>query len=712
MRFARRLTLLALTLSAVACGGGDSVNSSAPAPVGPQISMQPANQSVNAGQSANFSVTATGTAPLQYQWHKGGAALSGATSASYTTPATTSADTGASFTVTVSNTVGSVTSTAAILIVAAAPQISVQPTNQSVTVGQTASFSVTATGASPLQYQWSRSGAVIAGATSAVYTTAATTASDNGATFSVVVTNSAGTVTSQTATLTVTAAASPPGPDVVTYKYDASRSGQNTAESKLTLTNVSSASFGKLYNLTVDGKVDAQPLFVSSLAIAGTTHDVVFVETEHGSVYAFDANLGTLLWQVSLLASGETTSDERGCGQVTPEIGITATPVIDRSAGAHGTMYVVAMSKDSSANYHQRLHAIDLTTGAELLSGPTEITATYSASSFAPGQYEERAALLLLNGTIYTTWTSHCDIGPYGGWIIAFNQSTLALSATLNVALGASGSGFSSQGPAIWMSGGGPAADSSGNVYLLTANGRFETTLNGGGFPSGGDYGNSFLKLSASGSTLSVADYFAMSGEVAESGGDTDLGSGGILLLPDLTDATGTVRHLSVGAGKDGNIYVVNRDNMGKFSSVGNNIWQEIDGALGGGIWSTPAYFNANVYYGPQGASLKAFSVSGAKLSTAPSSQTSTHFPFPGTLPVVSANGTGNAIVWAYENSSPAVLHAYSASNLANELYNSGQAANARDQFGAGNKFIVPLVVNGKVFVASTNSVAIFGLLQ
>ncbi len=711
MPFARRLTQLVLALSAVACGGNESPSSSAPAPVAPQIVTQPASQSVNAGQTASFSVTASGTAPLRYQWNKDGASVTGATSASYITPATTSADNGATFTVTVSNTAGSVLSAKAILTVAAAPQISSQPANQSVTVGQSASFSVTATGAAPLQYQWSRSGTLIVGATSAVYTTAATTTSDNGATFSVVVTNAAGTVTSQTATLTVTAAATAPGADVVTYKYDANRSGQNTAESTLTLTNVSATTFGKLHNLTVDGKVDAQPLVVSSLAIAGANHDVVFVATEHGSVYAFDANAGTLLWQVSLLASGESTSDDRGCGQVTPEIGITATPVIDRSAGAHGTLYAVAMSKDSSANYHQRLHALDLTTGAELLSGPTDITATYNASSFAPGQYEERAALLLVNGTILTTWTSHCDIGPYGGWIVAFNQSTLAQSATLNVALGASGSGFSSQGPAIWMSGGGPAADSAGNVYLLTANGRFETTLNGGGFPTGGDYGNSFLKLSAVGNTLAVADYFAMSGEVAESGSDSDLGSGGILLLPDMTDSTNTVRHLAVGAGKDGNIYVVDRDNMGKFSSVGNNIWQEIDGALGGGIWSTPAYFDATVYYGPQGASLRAFSVTSAKLSTAPSSQTTTQFPFPGTLPVVSANGTSNAIVWAYENSSPAVLHAYSASNLATELYNSSQAANARDQFGAGNKFIVPVVVNGKVFVASTNSVAIFGLL-
>jgi hypothetical protein len=500
--------------------------------------------------------------------------------------------------------------------------------------------------------------------------------------------------------------------DVVTYKYDAMRSGQNPAESKLTPANVSVSTFGKLNNLIVDGKVDAQPLYLSKLAVAGSNHDVLFVATEHDSVYAFDADAGTLLWHISLLGAGETTSDDHGCNQIVPEIGITSTPVIDRHAGTHGAIYVVAMTKDSSSNYHQRLHALDITTGAELPSGPTEIEATYVASSFVPGQYEERATLLLSNGTIYTTWTSHCDSGPYGGWIIAFNEATLAIDGVINVAMGASGSGFASQGPAIWMSGGGPAADSAGNVYLLTANGRFETTLNGAGFPSGGDYGNSFLKLSLSAGTISVADYFTMVSELTESANDDDLGSGGIMLLPDMSDAAGTVHHLAVGAGKDGNIYVVNRDDMGKFSSVGDDIWQELDGVLSGGIFSTPAYFNSNIYYGPQGSSLKAFSISNARLSSGPTSQTSTQFPYPGTLPVVSANGTSNAIVWAYENTSPAVLHAYSAGNLATELYNSNQAANGRDQFGSGNKFIAPLVVDGKVFVASTNSVAVFGPLQ
>ena len=499
--------------------------------------------------------------------------------------------------------------------------------------------------------------------------------------------------------------------DVVTYKYDVVRTGQNLTESALTPCNVTYSTFGKLRNFMVDGLVDAQPLYLSKLTVAGATHNVAFVATEHDSVYAFDADTGTILWQVSLISGGETTSDDRGCSQVTPEIGITSTPVIDRYAGAHGSIYVVAMTKDASSNYHQRLHALDITTGHEIAASPTEITAIFGATTFAPGQYKERAALLLSNGTIYTTWASHCDYGPYGGWIIALSESTLAITSVLNVALGASGSGYSSQGPSIWMSGGGPAADSAGNVYFLTANGRFEAALNAGGFPSGGDYGNSFMKISSSGGTLAVADYFTMSGEIAESTSDTDLGSGGVMLLPDMTDANGTVRHLAVGAGKDGNIYVVNRDNMGKFTSVGNNIWQELDAVLGAGVYATPAYFNSSIYYGPQGGSLKAFSVTDALLSSAPTSQSSTQFTYPGTFPVVSANGTANAIVWAYENISPAVLHAYAATNLATELYNSNQASNGRDQFGVGNKYIAPVVVDGKVFVATTNSVAVFGLL-
>ena len=507
--------------------------------------------------------------------------------------------------------------------------------------------------------------------------------------------------------------------DVTTFKNDAARTGQFLTETTLTTANVNSTSFGLLHNVKVDGKVDAQPLYLSQLG----GKNVVFVATEHGSVYWIDADSGMPIRQVSLLAAGETPSDTHGCGQVVPEIGITSSPVIDRAAGPNGTLYVVAMSIDKSSNYHQRLHALDVTTGAELLNGPMEITATSGATHFEPGQYEERAALLLSGGLIYTSWTSHCDIAPYGGWVIAFKQADLSRASVINVAPGSNSnttagpSGddtqFSRNGPAIWMSGDGPAADAAGNVYFLTGNGRFETTLDGNGFPNQGDYGNSFVKLSSTGGNLAVADYFATFDEVHLSGQDLDLGSGGEMLLPDLTDSTNTVRHLVVGAGKDGKIYLVDRDNMGKFNSSRNNIWQQVDGALGGRVFASPAYFNGNLYYGAVGASLRAFSVTGAKVSATATSQSAAAFGYPGTSPVISANGSSNGIVWAHENKSgAAVLHAYDASNLATELYNNTQATGSRDSIGSGNKFITPTVAGGKVFVGTTNSVAIFGLLH
>jgi hypothetical protein len=498
--------------------------------------------------------------------------------------------------------------------------------------------------------------------------------------------------------------------DVVTFKNDVGRTGQNLTESVLTPTNVNSATFGLLHNLSVDGKVDAQPLYLSQLT-AGTPpaiHNVVFVATEGDSVYAFDADTGKPVWQVNLLGSGETLSDTHSCGQVTPNIGITSTPVIDRAAGA---LYVVAMSKDKSSAYHQRLHALSLATGTELFNGPVEITATYpataggAASTFQPGQYEERAALLLSKGVVYTSWTSHCDIAPYGGWIIAYNQSTLAQTTVLNIAPN------SGAGPAIWMAGDGPGADSAGNIYLLAANGAFETSLDANGFPSKRDFGNSFLKLSPS-PTLAVADYFAMSNEVTESNADQDLGSGGEMLLPDLTDANNTVRHLVVGAGKDGTLYVVDRDSMGKFNANSNNIWQQLTNVFPGGVFSSPAYFNSVVYYADVGGTLKAFPITNARLGNASTAQSTTLFQYPGASPAVSANGTSNAIIWVHENMNLAVLHAYDATNLTHELYNSNQAANNRDHFGAGNKFITPTIADGKVFVGSQNSVAVFGLLH
>jgi hypothetical protein len=512
--------------------------------------------------------------------------------------------------------------------------------------------------------------------------------------------------------LTVETAVAAPAVDVTTYHFDIGRTGLNPNETTLTSSNVTSATFGLLHLLAVDGVVDAQPLYLSNLTAGGQQRNVVFTVTEHDSVYAFDADTGTQIWKTSVLGANETTSGDHGCGQISPEIGITSTPVIDRTAGPNGTIFVVGMSLDQSGAYHQRLHALDVTTGAELPGSPTEIQAKYPGTGqnssggnvvFDPGQYAERVGLLLMNGTIYLGWTSHCDIDPYTGWLMAYSESTLAQTSVLNLTPnGSEGS--------IWMAGTGLAADSSGNIYFLDANGTFDGTLNANGFPSNNDFGNAFLKISTTGGTLAVADYFEAYNGISESNADEDLGSGGALVLPDMTDSSGTVHHLAVGAGKDQNIYVVNRDSMGKYSAQNNNaLYQEIDAPIGG-VWSMPAYFNNTVYYGAVSDNLKAFPITNAKLATGASVKSANSFPYPGTTPAVSANGTTNGIVWAVENSSPAVLHAFDATTL-QELYNSSQAANNRDQFGSGNKFITPMEVNGMVFVGTPNGVAVFGLL-
>jgi hypothetical protein len=257
------------------------------------------------------------------------------------------------------------------------------------------------------------------------------------------------------------------------------------------------------------------------------------------------------------------------------------------------------------------------------------------------------------------------------------------------------------------MAGAGPAADSAGNVYLLDGNGTFDTTLNGSGFPNMGDFGNAFLKVSTTGG-LAVADYFATFDTVSKSNADSDLGSGGTIVLPDLVDSGGQTRHLAVGAGKDAHMYVVDRDAMGKWNPSSNAIYQDIIGAIGGGVWSMPAYFNGTLYYGGANSTLRAFKISNALVSSTAASQSSGIFPYPGATPGISASGTTNGIVWAVENSSPAVLHAYDALDLSHELYNSNQAPSGRDTFGPGNKFITPTIVNGRVYVGTATGVAVF----
>lgn len=500
--------------------------------------------------------------------------------------------------------------------------------------------------------------------------------------------------------------------DVLTYHNNSSRNGLNNEETILTPGNVNSSSFGKLFTVPADGHVDAQPLYLSKVTVSGVVHNLLIVATEHASVYAYDADTGKKIWHISVLKSGETASDNRGCSQVSPEIGITSTPVISRPAKGDPIIYLVAMSKDSNGNYHQRMHALDATTGGELFHGPVEIHAQFPGNGdsssdghvvFEPGQYKERAGLLLLNGTVYLAWASHCDYRPYTGWIMGFNASTLDQTALLNVTPNGS------EG-AIWGSGAGMAADSSGNIFVLDANGEFDTTLNPSGFPANGNYGNAFLKLSTAGGGLAVSDYFEMYNQAGENGNDVDLGSGGALLL-NQTDSTGTSWQLAVGAGKDSNLYVVNRTNLGKYHPGSNNIYQELKQVLPGGIWSAPAAFGNRLYYGPVGSRLLEFEFTNAKLGTKHVAQTANAFPYPGATPSISSNGTLNPIVWAVENTSPAVLYAYEAGTLT-QLYNSNEAAGGRDHFGSGNKFITPTIAHGKVYVGTTTGVGVFGLLK
>jgi hypothetical protein len=307
---------------------------------------------------------------------------------------------------------------------------------------------------------------------------------------------------------------------------------------------------------------------------------------------------------------------------------------------------------------------------------------------------------------VYTSWASHCDDRPYTGWVISYDETTLAQKSVINVTPNGN------EG-AIWGAGAGLAADSTANIYFLDANGTFDTTLNAGGFPINGDYGNAIVKLSTKKGQMAVSDYFNMFNTVSESNADEDLGSGGAMVVPNFKDSSGVLHELVVGAGKDQNIYLANRTNMGKFNPNNNSqIYQELTGALAGAVFSSPAFGEKEIYYGAVDDHIKAFSFNASgMLNSTPVSSTGTQFGYPGTTPSISGSSASNLILWATENTSPAVLHAYSAKNLAVELYNSNQAG-TRDQFGNGNKYITPTIANGKVYVGTMTGVGVLGLRQ
>lgn len=505
---------------------------------------------------------------------------------------------------------------------------------------------------------------------------------------------------------------------VATSQYDNSRTGSNQRETVLTPRNVNATQFGKLFSLPVDGSIYAQPLYVPRIEIPGKgVHNIVFVATEHDSVYAFDADGRSMepLWKVSFLdrQRGVTSIPARDvdCPFIEPEIGITSTPVIDLRSG---TLFVLARTREKdgmlSSRYVQRLHALALTTGAEKFGGPVEIKASARGSGagssngqidFEPLRENPRAALLLVNDKVYLTWASSCDVGPYHGWVMAYDAHALTQVAALNTSPDADDSG-------IWAGDTGPAADAEGNVFLATGNGKFDVVT------GGRDYGDSMLRLSLAGSQLLVRDYFTPFNQQELDAEDKDLGSGGPLLLP---DQPGPHPHLLVVTGKVGLIYVLNRDHLGGYHSRSDS---QIVQTLPGGPdenFGAAAYWNGHVYFIFTGEVPKDFTLSRGRLSVEPS-RGSRRFLDPGATPTVSSNGPKDGIVWALTSKRwnqpdgpSAALYAFDASNIARELYSSEMNA-SRDRAGIGLRFNIPTVANGHVYVGAKGELDVYGLLS
>jgi hypothetical protein len=488
------------------------------------------------------------------------------------------------------------------------------------------------------------------------------------------------------------------------------RTGAYLNETTLTPRNVNPQQFGKIFTLKVDGDVYAQPLFLSGVEIPGKgRHDLLFVATEHDSVYAFDAygKPSTPLWQVSFLKDGATTlsQGDTQCFFIRPEVGITSTPVIDARSG---TLYVLSRTKKAhtlAANeYHQQLHALAVTTGVEKFGGPVEIQASVpgigegssnDTVAFEPLRENPRAALLLSNSMVYLSWASSCDVGPYHGWVMAYDAQSLKQRGVFNASPNADDSG-------IWASDTGIAADKDGNVFAATGNGQFDAAK------GGSDYGDTLLKLTAR--DLRVGDFFTPFNAEELNAHDNDLGSGGPMLLP---DQPGPHPHLAVVGGKAPMIYVLDRDHLGHYQPQSNShAVQTI--TTKGGIFGSMAYWNRNVYVLSDSDALRDFEVKDGKLAFKATS--SFRFEDHAATPSVSANGDKDGIVWVLSSkgwNSPdrnAVLHAADASNVAHELYNSEQNA-ARDRAGTALRFNIPTIVNGLVYVAAKREVDVYGLL-
>ncbi len=604
--------------------------------------------------------------------------------------------------------------------------VSISPVRAAiVAVSQTVQFKATVTGDPTNSVTWSVDG--VAGGSAAVGTISSGgfyTPPASGGAHRVQAASTVDTTKSASATIAVTDLTG-----VVTYHNNVARDGTNTQEYALTPSTVTTTSFGKIFSCRVDGAAYTQPLWVPSLSFGGVLRNTIFVATQHDSVYAFDADLSACakLWSINLLdtahggTSGETTVPTADVGNgfqdIQPEIGVTGTPVIDL---ASGTLYVVSKSEGPAGSFHHRLHALDLITGDEKFAGPVTIAASVAGTgdgsgggilSFDRRNQHQRSGLTLVNGTIYVAWASHEDRDPYHGWVIGYDDASLAQVAVFNTGPNGSRGG-------VWMAGGAPAVDGSGNLYVSTGNGTFDGNS---GTPPNDDFGDTVMKIGTS-SGLSLVDWFTPFNQAFLDGQDADLGSSGVVILQDQTSGPA---HLLVAGGKEGRLYLLDRDVMGNYcatcTTTDTDVLQSFLAAPA--IFGTPAFWQNKLYLGgtADALSLFAFDATTGNFNTVASSQSATSFQFPGPTPSLSAQGASGGILWAIDSSrygvpsafgtGPAILHAYDAANLSSELWNSSLAANNRDTAGNAVKFTVPTVANGKVYIGTRTEIDVYGLL-
>ncbi|HEX4285485.1 MAG TPA: putative Ig domain-containing protein [Terracidiphilus sp.] len=694
------------------------------------------NAQVNVAYNATLAATG-GTVPYTWSVSSGtlpaGLALNSATGTISGTPTTAASSTPFTLTVADSSSPVQTKSIAFSMIVYAAGAISVSVSRQNagLTVAQTFSIAATTTDASGVS--WSATGASCTGSACGTFSPATSltgvavtyTPPSTAGVFTVMASSVTNSSINASANVGVTDLAG-----VTTYHNNLARTGADTHEYALNTSNVATTKFGKLFSCTVDAAVYAQPLWMPNLTISSAQHNIVLVATQNDSVYAFDADSNTTpctpLWHASLLDSahganaGETSVPSgtagflvgHGAGDITPEIGITGTPVIDPLTN---TLYVVSKSVNSAGStFYQRLHALDLTTGNEKLSGPVNIAATYpgngdhtSNTTFTTRYENQRCGLALVNGVVYIAWAGHEDSIPFYGWMIGYKASDLSQVSVFNADPNQPAGPLmgNAQEGGIWMSGGAPAADSAGNLYLLTGNGIYD--------PTSSDYGDSLVKLSAAGLTGNIVaggstNYFTPSDQQTDWTNDQDFGAGGALVV-DLPANGSNPTQLVIGGGKDSAIYVLDRTNLGGLGD--GNAWQKTAPSSGFGMFVTPAFWNSSIYFAPSQGKIQSFTLSPATATLTPTANSSSNFyGFPGAIPSVSSMPDNtNGIVWALDisryctmsppNCGPAVLHAYDATNLSTELWNSSQTSG--DAAGNAVKFTVPTVANGRVYVGT-----------